>query len=131
MSSKCKGICKEWKKRISQARCFDGPRRYCIICEVWHNEEIRNCPCCGQQFRLKPRKKNRKKSQKPFLEYSVIEQIPKERKNRMIKKSVYITPEQENILESKFVNLSKYVRENLSKDFGGGPKTRFDVEGYL
>jgi len=117
MSSKCKGICKEWKKRISQARCFDGPRRYCIICEVWHNEEIRNCPCCGQQFRLKPRKKNRKKSQKPFLEYSVIEQIPKERKNIMEKMSIYITTEQRQIIEKNYINLSKYVRDKINSDF--------------
>ena len=129
--SSCKGNCIEYKERISQARCFDGTRRYCIVCEAWHNENIKYCPCCKQQFRLKPRKKNRKKVEKPFLDNSMNDQIPKNSKNSMEKISVYITPEQRGLIEKKYINLSKYVRDNLTRDFGGGQQTRFDVEGYL
>ena len=128
MPAKCKELCHEYKEKYSQARCYTGTRRYCSICQGWTDEEITRCPCCNQQFRTKIKKKNRK--EKRCLEYSVVDYIAKESNNHMVKKSIYITPELDNLVTKNFVSLSKYVREKLSQDFGNGqPSPKFG--GYL
>jgi len=116
MPAKCKGLCEEYKEKYSQAKCYTGTRRYCLICQGWTDEDIVRCLCCNQIYRTKERKKNRKE-QTRCLEYSVVDHIPKERKNIMEKMSIYITTEQRQIIEKNYINLSKYVRDKINIDF--------------
>jgi len=115
MSIKCKGICDELKKQYKQYRCYIGNNKKCNTCDFWiQTDEIR-CQCCNQILRVSVRKKKRIK---PCLDTFGIDHIGKNSLNGMIKRSIYLTPELEEIVQLHSMNLSKYVITSLSKDYG-------------
>lgn len=70
----CKGTCHRHypDKVIAQGRgktwVKDG-KRYCSKCEFVAKTSDRNCKCCGNNFRIKPRRSSSRKTWKVFEGY--------------------------------------------------------------
>lgn len=111
MSIKCKGKCDELRKTHSQVKAYIGNNKRCSTCNFWQQVDVDRCLCCNQILSTHERKKSRKK---PCLELNQDDHIRLDRKNGMIKKSIYLLPEDVEYVESNHIHLSKLCRQVIA-----------------
>lgn len=110
MPIRCKGKCDELKKTHIQVKGYIANNKRCSTCNFWQQVDVSRCICCNQILSTHERKKNRKKL---CLGYNADDLILKNRNYGMIKKSIYLLPEDVEYVESNHIHLSKMCRSMI------------------